>query len=655
MGFRVPESSPPMASPEPLDSDLGSSWTFAPSPSHPSLQSASLGTQARSSAVDVQCLVGPMGEYNQQSSLQRAPVDRQPESGMETRWDSFLRHIEGLYSSSGIASAHEPLLPGMREASAGGHVQGQRFGVRNLQDEDSRQSQRGYEGPAPMRPIEATPDLMNLEAPVSVPSAVPALPYQVQHTGPGTVPSAVPALPYPSAVPAWPYQVQHTGPSTCPQQSLSCLFNQPHRTQAVESVSLIDVLSPTAGRSTPFRPCGFDSGQATLEDQPVTPRTPKVGTTLGSGYTPGGTRVLEGPPPMTPPPVPPGVDSETARAVSFNPVTYTLLPPSPIPAPPRPSGADYGQLQFGLQGPEQARSEEPSRLVMQLPPLCDPAEASVITADWLARLGPVMRSLSPGAPGWWSKTIEVATAFYQRWLLADPIQRLAIKTEATSYVWDHGPLARVEERGSILLLQALPQDLQTEAVSTRALGASALVLLTMSRYQPGGTAQKSTILAYLTQPSVEGSPGIVSNHAALRKWERLFRRCRELGLQAPDPSLLVRALDSLGKIINNKSHQAGFRLSSFRHEQQLDVCPTEPKVLHYCQLLTAELETLLLAAQESGKQQRLAACRFLGPRKVGSPRNISTLRYPCQKQSSKAGHMPSLRRRLLCQQLRRDP
>ena len=306
---------------------------------------------------------------------------------------------------------------------------------------------------------------------------------------------------------------------------------------------------------------------------------------------------------MTPPPGPPGTDHSDSRSVTFGPVTYT-----PLPAPPRPTRTEYESIDSGIASQGQPRSEEPSRLVMQLPVLhiSDIAEASVVTGDWLARLGPIMRSLSPGAPGWWSKNVEVATSFYQRWLLADPIQRLVIKHKAISYVWDHGPLARVEERGSILLLQELPQDLQTEAVSTRALSSSALVFLTMSRFQPGGTAEKSTILAYLTQPSVEGQPGIVSNHAALHKWERLFRRCRELGLQAPDPSLLIRALDGLGRIINNKSHQAGFRLSSFRHEQQLDVCPTEAKALHYCQLLTAELETLLLAYQDSGKQQRLA-------------------------------------------------
>ena len=524
----------------------------------------------------------------------------------ESAWQRFMRHVEGLYSSSGFVSSRVPLLPGMDSSGCTANRGNQRVqvpstGVHNLastRDENSLSHQRGYEG-----------QLMNLEAPVTTPNVAPKMQSQIHATG------SVPKMPVMQsqahatgsalAVPVMHSQAHATGPVpkmpvmqppthathatvTVPavpnmqtQHAISpdplalttidhALIGFQVATNAglvgnsgssvpkqlsqsaatLESMPLIDLLSPIA--ESPFRPCAVQhEGQST-------PRTPRVGTSMGTSYSPGGTRVPEGPPPVTPPPCPPpSGEPETSRSVSFGPVTYAPLPSSPIPAPPKPHGDAYDSTQLGSGTSGHSRSEEPSRLVMQLPVLSisDVAEASVVTGDWLARLGPVMRSLSPGAPGWWNRTIEVATSFYQRWLLADPIQRLAIKTEAVSYVWDHGPLARVEERGSILLLQALPQDLQTEAVSTRALSSSALVFLTMSRFQPGGTAEKSTILAFLTQPSVEGPPGIVSNHAALRKWERLFRRCRELGLQAPDPSLLIRALDGLGKIINNKSHQ----------------------------------------------------------------------------------------------------
>ena len=62
----------------------------------------------------------------------------------------------------------------------------------------------------------------------------------------------------------------------------------------------------------------------------------------------------------------------------------------------------------------------------------------------------------------------------------------------------------------------------------------------MTRFQPGGSSEKTMILSFLTQPYVDGHNSVASNHAALRKWDRLYRRGRELGLQSPDPILLVR-------------------------------------------------------------------------------------------------------------------
>ena len=138
-----------------------------------------------------------------------------------------------------------------------------------------------------------------------------------------------------------------------------------------------------------------------------------------------------------------------------------------------------------------------------------------------------MRSLSPSAPKWWNCVVQTATEFYTRWLHADPLQKLGIKGEAIEARMDFGNMSRVEERGSILLLQALPTDLQTEVVSVRALASSSLLFMVMSRYQPGGSTEKSMILSYLTQPHVEGQSNVHSTHAALRKWDRLFRRGRE--------------------------------------------------------------------------------------------------------------------------------
>ena len=367
-------------------------------------------------------------------------------------------------------------------------------------------------------------------------------------------------------------------------------------------VPLIDVLSPKSHATTPFAPVTVNAPlTGAVEAEP--PRTPRVGTSLGHVCTPGGTRVPDGPPPCTPP----------SKTVSFG--DTIPIPPSPIPGPPAPPHGMPG-VSTGV-----VRPEEPSKLVHSLPVLNvteGSSDASVVTGDWLARLGPVMRSMSPSAAIWWQQSLQSATDYYNLWLKADPLERLEIKSRAIAVTRDWGGLALVEERAAVLLLQAIPADLQSEAVSVRALSTVSLLFLIYSRFQPGGSSEKASILAYLTQPSVEGSPGVVSNHAALRKWERLYRRCVELGLSPPDPTLLVRALDSLGKVITNKSTHAAFRLSTYRLQSQLDSQPSESSVLQFCQLLTAELETLMLSGSET-KQQRVAAVRVEADEALRTP------------------------------------
>ena len=75
--------------------------------------------------------------------------------------------------------------------------------------------------------------------------------------------------------------------------------------------------------------------------------------------------------------------------------------------------------------------------------------------------------------------------------------RLAVKAEAISYSADSGILSRVEESGSVLLLQAIPADLQSDAVSTRGVCCVGLIFLGMTRIQPGGGSEKAAILALL--------------------------------------------------------------------------------------------------------------------------------------------------------------
>ena len=93
----------------------------------------------------------------------------------------------------------------------------------------------------------------------------------------------------------------------------------------LQGVNLLDILNPASACASPFVATGNQSRGTFDYDEVRTPRNRKVGTTGGNAYTPGGTKVPNGPPPSTPP-----------RAVTFGPVVTAPLPPSPMSPPPAP-------------------------------------------------------------------------------------------------------------------------------------------------------------------------------------------------------------------------------------------------------------------------------------------------------------------------------
>ena len=143
--------------------------------------------------------------------------------------------------------------------------------------------------------------------------------------------------------------------------------------------------------------------------------TPRVGTSGGAQHTPGGTRVPEGPPPPTPP-----------RAQGYD--ASVSVPSSPIGPPPAPPPhlSPSGTPAFGSKG-----SEEPSRLVHSLPMLEvaeNKHEASVVAAgDWLARIAPIMRSLSPSAPSWWNQVIALLPSTITNACMRIPFKSSALR------------------------------------------------------------------------------------------------------------------------------------------------------------------------------------------------------------------------------------
>ena len=227
-----------------------------------------------------------------------------------------------------------------------------------------------------------------------------------------------------------------------------------------------------------------------------------------------------------------------------------------------------------------------------LPPLGELGESEIgplMAGDWLASITPLMRDLSPSSSTWWDLVMNAAGAAYQTWLASDPMGRLRVQP-AIPGTFDRAPFSRVEQRGQTLLLKALPESLRSEIISSRSMGSIQIVFRVLTRYQPGGLAERSTLLKQLVeikQPS--NVAGVVTS---LRSWRRWLVRVGELGINPPDSTLLMSALDKLATVLTKGSPQTGFRLSSARATLQVDTCPSIPGVVSFADTLLAEAESM---------------------------------------------------------------
>ena len=87
---------------------------------------------------------------------------------------------------------------------------------------------------------------------------------------------------------------------------------------------------------------------------------------------------------------------------------------------------------------------------------------------------------------------------------------------------------------------------------------------------------------------------------ALRLWRRNLGRAVELGLQLPDPLILVNLLtrwaDHLGRL---GGAQLNYRVASLRQQLQLDTMPNSTSVVEFAEALQAEAEQLALSVQNT--------------------------------------------------------
>ena len=112
---------------------------------------------------------------------------------------------------------------------------------------------------------------------------------------------------------------------------------------------------------------------------------------------------------------------------------------------------------------------------------------------WSSCIGPFLRDICASSSLWWDEVLNAAGALYRVWLNSEPMERLRL-VPITPPAFQRPPRLRIEQRGSVALLKAIPESLRSELVSQREVGSvSSIVFKVLRVYQPGGLGKRTTL------------------------------------------------------------------------------------------------------------------------------------------------------------------
>ena len=251
------------------------------------------------------------------------------------------------------------------------------------------------------------------------------------------------------------------------------------------------------------------------------------------------------------------------------------------------------QMSSDKNGEKTPETVKPGTSTLPSLPQVKSETASVDLLDWLELIEAPMSDLSDGSASWWKQVRTTSSAAYDKWVVAGPMERLGVVPVSVEEL-EEGRWSRVNSRAASMILSALDESIRSELVSRRMTGSVvSIIFRLLTLYQPGGEEEKYRTLQQLQNPPKETEPGKAVE--SLRSWSRWLRRCRELNLQIPDPSLLVRGLNAIVKGVMEKSNEANFRTNLVRSTLMIDSNPTSESVEKYYKHLMGECESLATA------------------------------------------------------------
>ena len=266
-----------------------------------------------------------------------------------------------------------------------------------------------------------------------------------------------------------------------------------------------------------------------------------------------------------------------------------------------------------------ARTSEPEVVkpgLGELPKLPEVSETSAIdVGDWLHSL--TMGDLSNSSSTWWQAISSSLEKYYMAYLGASTRDRLNLRPEvyALAEVGDNR-WARVDKRAASMILASLPESVKNEILAARLVGTLQILARAVVLYRPGGAAERQQILRALESPTAATNPTEAVD--VLRRWSRWLRRAGDVGLQPPDPSILLKGLDSLVKKPLGDSMEISFRVNMLRYTLEVDMKPTQAAVVELHQALLSEFEQVAFKGRTRGGAASLkeqgckkgASCQF---------------------------------------------
>jgi hypothetical protein len=172
-----------------------------------------------------------------------------------------------------------------------------------------------------------------------------------------------------------------------------------------------------------------------------------------------------------------------------------------------PPGLNHVKISDGAG--DQVVSESLRHLELPGLPQVGAEGAALQFGDWLTIASPPMPDLGSSSKKWWEQTVRVAEEFYGRWLESTPLERLRLKPTV-----EVGPgYQRLEQRGISMLLGILPEALRRDIVGARNVSMVSILYRLFVVFQPGGGAERSTLLKNLTDLTSSDDTGFSGTHA----------------------------------------------------------------------------------------------------------------------------------------------